>query len=147
MPAVPRVGWAEVPAAEEVRLLLTGIPLNCHSPILPRCPVCAARLALDTPAELDAFFASKLAAKLAYQAANGLQVCLGWRTSDIQSTRCPWPHMLDNKTYRPAAQGCRLSCATARLCLQVGEEHKLIVFLGRITHQKGCGEHTAWTAF
>ncbi|KAI7845483.1 hypothetical protein COHA_001031 [Chlorella ohadii] len=54
---------------------------------------CRPQLALDTPAELDAFFASKLEAKLAYQAAKGLQV---------------------------------------------GAEHKLIVFLGRITHQKGC---------
>lgn len=34
-------------------------------------------------------------------------------------------------------------CSTACLLLlrlQVGAEHKLIVFLGRITHQKGCGE-------
>lgn len=31
-------------------------------------------------------------------------------------------------------------CRVRPLRLQVGAEHKLIVFLGRITHQKGCGE-------
>lgn len=92
----------------------TGCPAltPASPPLLPHCPPCCScvakfsmfwqlpdgamgilngmeedsrpKLALDTPADVDAFFASKRAAKLAYQAAKGLQVGVRW--SAIQLT-------------------------------------------------------------
>ena len=45
------------------------------------------KLALDTPADVDAFFASKTAAKLAYQAAKGLQVGVRWPAVELTPRR------------------------------------------------------------
>lgn len=98
-------------------------------------------LGAASPADLDSFFDSKQEAKLALQAAKGLQVSgsawrgagLGWQ--GLPANDCRRAQAFSGIFFRERrVRGCMWCVACF---LQVGADFKLCSFMGRITHQKG----------